>query len=238
MTYPQNFPENAVAPPLVAATAVLFKRRGLFLGILGLTLFSAAALAVGNTRTYSYTTVVNIGQLIRDGQRRLLDNPDSLIAKIQSVYAPAAEVNLEKDTTGAGLRLSMDNPRSSEIVVLSTSGPLGHESIHQKFHQSIIDQVIVDHRAVRDVQSLIRADGAPGSTSGTEKTDRSPADTQVEILDTRVLCAAIRSRLPVDVGPSFILGLGLVLGVILSVIGCLAIEVLAQGSARSRKMPD
>lgn len=104
-------------------------------------------LAVVVPRSFAYSTTLEVGSVERESTA-VIESPDSIISKITTVHLPAIE--REYGTTigqsGFVLGLEVKNPRNTNLVVLTSKGPLDEESTHRFVQGKIVDCILADHR--------------------------------------------------------------------------------------------
>lgn len=118
-------------------------------------------LAITVPRSFSYSTTIHIGSIERESiylsrqvgyadkdSTDLIESPDAIISNITTVYLPTIE--REYGTTinqpGFVLGLEVKNPRNTNLIVMTSKGPLDDEAAHRAIQAKIADRILADHR--------------------------------------------------------------------------------------------
>lgn len=234
MIVPADYAVSGATSPLVNSVVLIIRRRVLFLAVLVACAVASIAITATRTRIYSYSTIIQIGNAVTANSRVQLEDPQSVIAKIQSLYAPLAENRLaEEQSEEVDYRLLLDNPQSSTVVVLTSKGTAQGSDRQRQFHQLITEAIEQDHRNLVDersaIESKIARDAellAPGTAPKREAESISP---------TRVLSLAVRSRKPTDSPNYTIAVVGCALGLVLAASLCFIVEVLNAGLRQAKE---
>ncbi|HFD91853.1 MAG TPA: hypothetical protein ENJ22_01025 [Gammaproteobacteria bacterium] len=136
---------------LVDLWLVLTRRKSLVLAGLFLGLGLGLAFHLAFPDRYEYATVVEIGTtLIREGAgeaSRLIDSPETVLAKIRESYIPWALNRHLADRPGdqGRYRLDAEIPRKSDLVVVRGKGTMEDEPVYLALLNSVLERLFSDH---------------------------------------------------------------------------------------------
>ena len=130
---------------------VLHRRRRLVALVTALTLLAGLAFLWLPPR-YDYTTTIEIGTRITGTKVELVESPETVLAKVQESYIPLARQELRRRNGAHGLpEIRARVPKGSQLVVLSSRGPLEAEELHTSLQQAVVDKLKADHARILGV---------------------------------------------------------------------------------------
>jgi hypothetical protein len=96
---------------------------------------------------YSYSTTIEIGQKVENGKVVLIEEPDTLLAKIQETYIPLALQDFYKRKPGVDkiYELEVKIPKKSQIIILTTKGTAKEKDTLTLISDKVVKSVLVDH---------------------------------------------------------------------------------------------
>ena len=105
---------------LIDLAKVLIRRKKTVYLIFSIIVILAMASALLSPKNFSYTTTIEIGQRIENGQVKLIDEPATLLVKINKTYIPLAQqLYLEQNPDHKNvLKIKTEVPKKSKIIVL------------------------------------------------------------------------------------------------------------------------
>ncbi|MCC6301461.1 MAG: hypothetical protein IT489_01510 [Gammaproteobacteria bacterium] len=146
---PYAAPEEEIS--LVDLWLILTRHRRLIGAIVALALLLGGAAAVLKTDRYSYTTTV---QIARVGDQ-LLEQPDTLLAKLNESYIPyVLQQRLQKEPEAEHIRVSAEIPKNSNLILIRSEGPESDADLHTQLHARILERLAQDHDPEIDVVKL------------------------------------------------------------------------------------
>ncbi|MCC6206716.1 MAG: hypothetical protein IT488_00980 [Gammaproteobacteria bacterium] len=136
---------------LVDLWLVLLRHRRLIAVIVAIALLFGGAAAVLKNDAYSYTTTI---QIARVGDQ-LLEQPDTLLAKLNESYIPyVLQQRRQQEPNAAQIQVSAEIPKNSTLIMLRSEGAESDADAHFKVHSQILDYLSRDHAPEIDVVKL------------------------------------------------------------------------------------
>jgi len=127
---------------------VLVRRRRMVAAVFALSLVAGVAQALLTKASYTYHTVVEIG---RDGGGKLLDSPDTVLAKLDKAYIPQTLRDYaERNQSPKRFKIDVRVPKGSELVMLESRGPADLASVYLLLQGAVADKLIRDHQRTID----------------------------------------------------------------------------------------
>ena len=135
-------------PTLTDYVAVLVRRRRLIAAIIAAGLAAGIIHALLATRTYTVQTVIEIGRV---GGDKLIDPPETILAKLSHAYIPdVLQANRTEHPEGPGVTIGAKIPKSSEVVVLESRATKQDGATHRSLHEAVAQRLIRDHQRTAD----------------------------------------------------------------------------------------
>ncbi|MFQ5488510.1 MAG: Wzz/FepE/Etk N-terminal domain-containing protein [Gammaproteobacteria bacterium] len=91
-------------------------------------------------RVYTYATSIEIAR----SEDKLLDSPDTVLAKLQESYIPFV-LKENESADGDRLKISAKIPKKSDLIVLESKAPEGADQRVQALHQEVVQLIAADH---------------------------------------------------------------------------------------------
>ena len=182
---------------LVDLIVVLLKRKWIVLSVLALCLIGASIFAVAREKPdqYKYSSSLEIGSFLSEGQIVSIDSAINLSAKIEEVYAPQIQAQ-STDNVGVAVR----TPKGSNLVIIESSGAADQQKIVREAHNKLVTMI-------QDEQS------------------RHANELGIELMrKTQPLGEPREAVTASDTKKNVILVLGLVMGIILGIFAAFLIE--------------
>jgi capsular polysaccharide biosynthesis protein len=149
--YPPYYVEDEIS--LIDLWLVLVKRKKLLLAVFAACTLLGLITAFVLPKQYNYTTSIEIGSRIVRDDIRPIEEPQTLLAKVQESYIPLVQheylTNHPEDDNV--YKLSARIPKGSEIVVLQSKGAEEHATAFITLQQGVVDKVKKDHQRIVDV---------------------------------------------------------------------------------------
>lgn len=120
-------------------------------------LLAGLALALIMPKKYTYSSIIEIGSTIFDKgngiETSLIENPETVQAKLTESYIPLAQAESNKDLEESAkiYEITTKIPKGSQLVVLQSKGGADEESVYTKLHRLVVERMLVDHRKVIEV---------------------------------------------------------------------------------------
>ena len=98
-------------------------------------------------KKHSYTTTIEIGQRIEKGEVKLIDEAETLLAKIRESYIPLAlQAYYKANSEDRKIyKIKTSIPKKSHIIVLTAKGTEDEESILKSLSEKVVGNVVLDH---------------------------------------------------------------------------------------------
>lgn len=169
---------------LVDLATIFVRRRYFFFAVFAVVVFAAllyALVLMGEAK--EYTTLVQLGEKIEEGERQPLEKPATVIANMQTRWLPEQQAAYA-ELQGARMPFSVeiDNPTDTSLIKLaSTSSPVHAEAILEA-HRTLVDQIVKRQMRIleRDRQALSQrleyVNDYLEQMSGAEATGRAAAE--------------------------------------------------------------
>ena len=132
---------------LVDLLRVLIKRKNTLLTVFFLFSLGGIVLAIILPKQYQYTTTIEIGTTVVKEDIHLIDDPETLLAKIQESYIPLALLNYrdahpdDEKTYEIKARI----PKKSQIIVMEAKGSKETADVYTQLENDVVKQIIKDH---------------------------------------------------------------------------------------------
>jgi hypothetical protein len=135
---------------LIDLWLVLIKRRNILIAVWGFIALVALIAALAMPKQYTFSTSIEIGSRIINENIRPIEEPQTLLAKVQESYIPLAqhEFNLTHPDNTNVFKITARIPKGSEIVVLESKGTQTDSEILKTLQQSVVDKVKQDHQRI------------------------------------------------------------------------------------------
>lgn len=175
--------------------------------LLGLLIATVMIFGGDTVKRHEFRTVLEIGAVMTPTGVRPLDEPENLVAKIENTYITAAHA-----ITNTHFGVSVDNPRKSNIVILTSKGSLDKQQGFETLHQTIAEQVIGDLRTAESEanEALIKKSTVIAPTNITKYSDK-------------------------EKSPLLIMTLGVILGLMVGIFGSFFLEFAVNARAEIRR---
>lgn len=134
---------------LVDLWLILARHRRLIGAIVALALLLGGAAAALKVDRYAYTTTV---QIARVGDQ-LLEQPDTLLAKLNESYIPYV-LQQSEGSQAEHIQVSAEIPKNSNLILIRSDGPESDAELHTQVHARILDRLAEDHDPAIDVVKL------------------------------------------------------------------------------------
>jgi len=132
---------------LIDITIILLNRYKLITFVLIGFLILGIAIALLIPNKYTYSTSLEIGSQIINGEVRAFESPQTLLAKLQHSFIPKALLN-HKQANAADKEiytLSASIPKSSNIIVLETKGTEKQAKLLSQLLHNVTQKSVKDH---------------------------------------------------------------------------------------------
>jgi len=136
---------------LIDLWLILVRRKKALLIVFLVCVISGVVLALVKPPTYTYTTSIEIGTQVEKDNIRPIEDPQTLLAKIQESYIPLviheyfkSHPDEEKENFDVKARV----PNGSQIIVLESKGPNSKAQTYLTLQQSVVDKVKQDHQRI------------------------------------------------------------------------------------------
>ncbi|MBK9130702.1 MAG: hypothetical protein IPM20_03530 [Gammaproteobacteria bacterium] len=142
-------PEDEIS--LVDLWLILLRHRRLIAAIVVVAFLLGLAAAALKTDRYAYTTTI---QIARVGDQ-LLEQPDTLLAKLNESYIPyVLQQRLQQEPGAMAIHAGAEIPKNSNLILIRSEGPEADADLHLKVHGQILDRLAQDQDPAIDVVKL------------------------------------------------------------------------------------
>lgn len=136
---------------LVDLWLVLLRHKRLIATVVGSVLVIGLVVAMLAPRHYIYTTTIQIAR----GGDGLLEQPDTLLAKLNESYIPyVSQQRIKAESDVKKIKVVAEIPKNSNIILMRSEGDLGDQEFHFKVHAQILERLAQDHDPEIDVIKL------------------------------------------------------------------------------------
>lgn len=147
---PQPYHNDEIS--LLDLWGVLARRKAVVGGVFAICLTGAVAAALIKSDKYLYSTSLEIGAVIKNDKRMLIDSPETVLNKIKEGYIPAVLSEYAKSASDAAdIEMTVRLPKNSEIVVVEAKGKESMGDTLKTLEGKVIDLVKRDHGRIVDV---------------------------------------------------------------------------------------
>lgn len=132
---------------LIDLVTVLVRRKKTIYWVFFIILILGIITAFLSPKKYSYSTTIEIGQRIEKGEVKLIDETETLLAKINNSYIPLAlqayyKANPEDEKI---YKVEASIPKKSHIIILTSKGMGKEDVILKSLSEEVIKKVVLDH---------------------------------------------------------------------------------------------
>jgi len=135
---------------LILLVLILLKRKFLILGFVLLCLFAGCFYVLLGSKTYRYTTTLQIGTVLVEGngsvERASIETVPSVKLKLEQVYVPMAINQLLARYDGRSVSAVVKEQKNSDILLIESRGKLGDGKLFNELHTMIVATLIANHR--------------------------------------------------------------------------------------------
>lgn len=153
--YPNQYSDEI---SLVDLATIFIRRRYVFYAVFAAVVLSAllyALFVMGEAK--GYTTLVQLGEKVEEGERQPLERPATVIATLEARWVPEQQaIYAELNNARMPFELKVENPSDTSLIKLtSVSSPLNGKLVTET-HQALVDQIVERQNRVleRDRQAL------------------------------------------------------------------------------------
>ena len=143
--------ENEIS--LIDLAAVLVRRKNTIYWVFSLIVLLGVIAASLLPKKYLYSTTIEIGQRVEKGKVKLIDEPETLLAKINKSYILLAlqdyyKANPEDDKI---YEITASIPKKSHVIILTSKGIEKEGSILKSLSEKIVTKVVLDHNRLINI---------------------------------------------------------------------------------------
>lgn len=147
---PHAYPDDEIN--LLDLWKVLIRRKHVLLATFVVIIVLSAGVALLKSDKYLFSTTLEIGSTTEEGERTLIDKPETILAKIQEGFIPAVlNEEAKNDTDVDRFKLTVRVPKGSDVVVIEGKAREADGNILTKLESQIIDMVQEDHERILEV---------------------------------------------------------------------------------------
>lgn len=144
---------------LAELAAAIWRRKWIVLGVMLACIALGVAYALTRDRIYEYSTTIEIGTRVVDGETRPIERPQTVLAKLEKNYIPEAIRTFEQESEesgGTGIRLNVatNSPENTNLVVLASEGPDELGRYYIPLHNRLLQRLSRDHARQAELQRL------------------------------------------------------------------------------------
>lgn len=145
---PEEPYDSGASTVLATFLAMLWRRRVVVLGTLMVTVLAGLLFALLVPPKYFFVSSIEIGAILKDGKRELVENTEMARAKILNSYLPflrARSADEEGGGPGVYETMVLTRPKMADILVLTSIGKLPDSAEHMRAHKELVGMVTEDH---------------------------------------------------------------------------------------------
>ncbi|GAB4365849.1 MAG: hypothetical protein Kow0060_23410 [Methylohalobius crimeensis] len=147
MYYP---PEDEIN--LVDLWRVLVRRQWVLWVVLFLAVTASVAAALLLPKKYFYRANVEIGTVPVNGDLQLIEDPNTVLAKVKEGYIAKAVSDLfARQPEYEGLEIEARLPKGSQMLVIEGKGPKTDQSVYLGVIDEVLDLLFKDHQRMLDI---------------------------------------------------------------------------------------
>ena len=144
---------------LVELAASLWEKKWIILGVTALCAAIGVAYALVRTPVYEYSTTIEIGTRLIDGETLLIEPPQTVVAKLERNYIPEAirtfERELQEDNgDGPNLSVNVGSPSNTNLAVLTSEGSDEIGEYYIPLHSRVLQRLVKDHERAAELERL------------------------------------------------------------------------------------
>jgi capsular polysaccharide biosynthesis protein len=138
---------------LIDVWLVLVRRRTLVLACTVLGSIAGLAFILIFPPKYIYTTTIEIGTKIINGEVSPIESQDSVRAKVEERYIPLVlqEHQHSLAEEEQDYKIEVKAPKNSQIIVLTSEGREDEEQAQKALHRAVVEMIQGDHRRISNV---------------------------------------------------------------------------------------
>ena len=135
---------------LVDLAASLWEKKWIILGVTALCAAIGVAYALVRTPVYEYSTTIEIGTRLVNGETVPIERSQTVVAKLEKNYIPEAirtfERELQEDNGDfPGLSVNTNSPSNTNLVLLSSEGSEEVGKYYIPLHSRVLQRLAKDH---------------------------------------------------------------------------------------------
>lgn len=145
---------------LIDLWMVLVRRKRALLVVFSFVFLVAILLAAIKKDKYQFSISLEIGSVMEDGKPALIDQPETVLAKIQEGYIPAVLSDYANNNPDADLfEITARVPKGSDLVVVEAKEKESNAELIKSLEGAVVDLIKMDHsRIIELVKSDFQAD--------------------------------------------------------------------------------
>ena len=132
---------------LIDLVSILVRRKKTLYWVFSLIVLLGVTAAFVLPKKYTYSTSIEIGQRVVKGEVKLIDEPETLLAKINKSYIPLALQTYYKTNSDDEkiYNIEANIPKKSQIIFLSIKGTEEEENALEFLSIEVVKNVVSDH---------------------------------------------------------------------------------------------
>lgn len=132
---------------------VLIRRKKTVYWVFTLILLLGVTAAFLLPKKHSYSTTIEIGQRVERDEVKLIDEPETLLAKINGSYIPLAlQAHYKAQPDDEKIyKITGSIPKKSNIIILVTKGAENEYEVLKSLSQEIVNEVVLDHNRLINI---------------------------------------------------------------------------------------
>ena len=145
----QGYYEDEIS--LIDLWLILIRQKKVLIVIFLVCAISGLLFATLKPDTYTYTTSIEIGTQVQKDNIRPIEDPQTLLAKLQESYIPLMIHEYFKAHSGENkedFEVKARVPKESQIIVLESKGSEAQAPTYLALQQRIVDKVKQDHQRI------------------------------------------------------------------------------------------
>lgn len=144
---------------LADLVASIWRRKWLVLAVMLVCMLLGIGYALTKATAYEYSTTIEIGTRVVDGETQPIERPQTVVAKLEKNYVPEAIRTFEQERKNnggrdVGLKVSAQSPENTNLVLLSSQGTEELGKYYIPLHNRVLQRLSMDHERQTELQRL------------------------------------------------------------------------------------
>lgn len=138
---------------LIDLWLILARHQKVFWAILSLSIVAGVLYALLAPKIFNYTTSIEIGTRVQKEVISPIEDPQTVLAKIQESYVPLVLNENQKANQVENIKYDIKTrvPKDSQLVVLESKGPEKVAPVYLDLHNNVVSKIQHDHQRIIEI---------------------------------------------------------------------------------------